>query len=234
MKPRTALRAFVLAVVVAAVLALAALPRTEVLERVGLLLLLVGLGAVAGARPVCFPGLRIQMTPIHAVILVGLGALGPMAAALTGLAGVVGATLGRGHPPVPIRFAFNLGAVTLSTAAAAGALFLAGGRPTQELASMILPLSAATAALFIANTGLLSAAIALEKREGFIRTWRTSFSWSPVSYVCGLTVAVAVLAAIDNIALWAVVFGLPMCWVLTAFYRYHAENILAGTPGRTR
>jgi hypothetical protein len=231
-KPRIALRAFVLAVVVAASLALAALPGTNVLERAGLLSLLVGLGAAAGARPVRFPGLRIEMAPTHPVILVGLGALGPMAAALIGLAGVVGAAVGRGHLPVSIRFVFNLGAVTLSTAAAAGAFFLAGGRPEQDLASMILPLGAATAAYFVANTGLLSAAIALEKRQTLLFTWRTSFFWSAASYVCGLSLAVAVLAAIDNSAVWILVFGLPMCWMLKASYRSHAAN-LAPAAGKS-
>jgi hypothetical protein len=98
---------------------------------------------------------------------------------------------------------------------------------------MILPLGAATAAYFVANTGLLSVAIALEKRQTFICTWRTSFSWSPVSYLCGFAVAVAVLAAIDNIAVWTLVFALPMCWLLTVFHRSHAANVLARTAGKT-
>ena len=234
MKPRVALRAFVIAVVVAAALALVSLPRTDLLERTGLLLLLVGLGAVAAVRPVNFPGLKIEMIPTLPVILVGLGALGPMAAVLISLAGVVGAAIGQGRPPVPIRFAFNLGAVTLSTAAAAGAFFLFGGGHGQGLAILILPLCAATAAYFVANTGLLSAAIALEKRQAFIFTWRTSFSWSPVSYLCGFALAIAVLAVIDSIAVWALVFGLPMCWLLTAFYRGHAATALARAAGSTR
>ena len=101
-------------VIICALLALAALPKMEVLEPSGLLLLLVGLGAVTSARPVRLPFVRIQMIPTHPVILVGLAALGPLAAALIGLGCVAGAALGRGRLPVPIRLAFNLGAVTLS------------------------------------------------------------------------------------------------------------------------
>lgn len=231
-KPRLALRAFVILVVVTASLALAGLASTDVLEQAGLLLLLIGLGAVAGSRPVILPGLRIQMTPTHPIILVGLGTLGPMAAVLIGLAGVFGAAVGRGHLPAPIRFAFNLGAVTLSTAVAAAAFVLAGGRPGQDLPSMILPLGAATAAFFVSNTGLLSAAIALETRQSLILTWRTSFSWSPVSYLCGFPFAVAVLAAVDNIVMWMLLFALPTCWLLTVFYRDHAANVLARTAGK--
>ena len=93
------------------------------------LLFLVGLGAVASARPVRFPGLRIEMIPALPVILIALGALGPMAAALIGLAGVVASGGGRGRLPVPIRFVFNLGAVTLSTAAAAGRVRPCRGTP---------------------------------------------------------------------------------------------------------
>ena len=61
-------------------------------------------------------------------------------------------------------------------------------------------------------------------RQAFLLTWRTSFSWSPVPYLCGLPLAVALLAAVDNIAPWTVLLGLPMCWGLTVLYRYHAEN----------
>jgi hypothetical protein len=231
---RLALRAFVVAVVVAAALALVALPRSDILARPGLLWVLVGLGALAAVRPVRLPGLRIEMIPTLPVILVGLAALGPMAAVLIGLAGVAGAAVGRGRLPVPIHLVFNLAAVTLSAAAAAGAFLLTGGGLGQELTALIMPLFAATAAYFVANTGLPSAAIALDKRQAFMLTWRKSFSWSPISYLCGFALAVALLAAIDSIAVWALVFGIPMCWLLTASYLSHASTLLRGTARKSR
>ena len=225
MKSR-ALISFVFAVDVSALIVLALLPAGALGEQLSTLLLLVGLATLAGARPVHIPSLRHEVTVSHPFIFLALATVGPLAAALVAMAGVVGAALGRrGRRSLTIHFVFNLGTMVLSTAAAAGAFLLAGGRPGQALHSLIFPLVAATAAYFIANSGFVAAVIALEKRRGLFSTWRTSFVWTATPFATGLTIAIAMLAVLDISLLWVPVLSLPPCWLLLMYQRAHANTL---------
>ena len=227
MKSR-ALIGFVVAVDLAALAVLAALPPAGLGDRPGTLLLLIGLAGLAGVRPVRLPGLRHEITATHPFIFLALAALGPMPAALVAVAGVVGAAVGRKGPgPATIRFVFNLGAVCLSSVAASGAFLALGGRPDQTLVSLMLPLAAATVAYFVANTGLAAAAIALEKRQAFFSTWQVCFGWTAVSYFAGLALAAAMFAVLEVLVPWVLVLGLTSCWLLVLFYRAHAATLRA-------
>ena len=126
-----------------------------------------------------------------------------------------------------MRFVFNLGAVCLSTTAASGVFLAVGGRPGQDLLSVMAPLAAAAAAYFVANTSLVAVAIALEKRQGFFSIWRRSFLWTTVSYFTGFTVAVAMLALFNDIGPWAYLLAVPPCWLMVMFYRAHAATLQA-------
>ena len=223
--------AFVLAVDIAALVVLAMLPTAGLRDRPGMLVVLIALTAVAGARPVRIPASKIEMTPTHPFIFVALAALGPMPAVLAGLAGVAGAAVGGGRRPAAIRAAFNLGAVALSSAAASGAFLALRGDAVGDLGALMLPLAAAAVAFFIANTGLVTAAIAIEKRQGYFMTWKNTFSWTPWSYVTGLTLAVAMLAVLDASIAWGFLLVILPCWMLVLFYRSHAaKHSLRETP----
>ena len=123
-----------------------------------------------------------------------------------------------------LRFTFNLGAAVLSTALASSIYLLLGGSTEKSSSAIVVPLAAATAGYFLANTGLVSAAIALERGQGFFSTWRRTFLWTPVSYLAGYAVAVVLLAGGDSILIWSFVFGLPTCWILVVFYRQHVPG----------
>jgi hypothetical protein len=222
----TTLRVFVVTVIVAAAAALVALPSSELLERPTLLALLVALSALAGAYPVRVPLSRYEITATHPFILLALASLSPMAAVVVALAGVLGAAIGRpGRWPAAMRLCFNLGAVALSTAAAAAVFLAMGGGSALDLVALLPPLACATVAFFAANTGLTTAAIALEKRQALFRTWAKSFLWTVVSYFSGLTVAVAMLSVRQAPLLWLLAIGLPACLLLVLFYRFRAENL---------
>ena len=193
-KSRT-LVAYIFAVNAAALGTLLASPAGVLEGHLGTLLILIGLAALAGAKPVRLPRLRHEITATHPFIFLALAALGTMAAVLVALAGVVGAALGR-RPRLALtmRSVLNLGAVCLSTTAASGVFLAVGGRPGQDLLSVMAPLAAATAAYFVANTSLVAVAIALEKRQGFFSIWRRSF---------------LMLALFNDIAPWAYLLAGP-------------------------
>lgn len=233
MKSRTLL-SFVLAVDLSALIVLAVLPAGALGEQLTTLLLLVGLAALAGAHPVHIPTLRHEITASHPFIFLALATVGPLAAALVAMAGVVGAAVGRkGRLPLTIHLVFNLGTVVLSTVAASGAFLVAGGNPGQAVHTLIFPLVAATATYFIANSGLVAAVIALEKRQGLFSTWRTSFVWTATPFATGLTLAIAMLAVLETSMLWVLVLSLAPCWLMLMCYRAHANTLRLENTNRS-
>jgi hypothetical protein len=128
------------------------------------------------------------------------------------------------------RLAFNLGAVFLSTLAASGVFRAAGGgHPDQSLISMVRPLGIATVIYFLVNTGLVAAAISLEKNQPYARTWRVTFMWTLPSCLAGLPLAIAMLVVLDSSVLWTAALSVPACWLIRAFYRSHAQAREANT-----
>jgi signal transduction histidine kinase len=124
-----------------------------------------------------------------------------------------------------MRTAFNLGAVTLSSAAASWAFLQVGGKVGGALWLSFGPLAAATAAYFLVNTGLVTIAIAYQQRTSMLEVWRESFQWTAVSYFTGLTLAAAMIVALQSWGLWVLALAIPPCWLLLAFYKAHREAI---------
>ena len=210
----------------AAALATIATMRGDALgEHLPVLSLLLGVTALAASRPVRIPGMGIELSPTHPLILVALAELGPLAATLTGVAGVLGAAIGRARKPAAVRLVFNLGAVVLSAAVGAWAFLASGGYPHRALPELLLPLLAAATAYWAVNTGLVAMAISVEKCRPFFGTWGELMSWSVVgSGLAGPVVAIAVLATLKAGALWGLLIAVLPCWLLVRYYRSHAER----------
>ena len=85
---------FVLAVDVSALIVLAVVPAGALGGHSSTLLLLVGLAALAGARPVHIPYQRHEVTVSHPFIFLALATVGVIGAALVAMAGVIGAMVG--------------------------------------------------------------------------------------------------------------------------------------------
>ncbi len=189
------------------------------------LLLLVALAALAGANPVRISALRCELTATHPAIFCALAALGPSAAILTAVAGVVGAAVARRGKLPSLRLAYNLAAVSLAAALAAWAFHALGGRAGQPLRTILVPLAGAATVYFLANSGLVAAAIALEMRRSFAASWTSSLSWTVPSYFTGLTIAAVLLLVLESLGPRGLVLGIPPIWLLAAFYRAHRERV---------
>ena len=222
---RNLLGAFVLTVATGAVLVLVALPREGLVEHPWTVLLLASLAALVGGRPVRIPKLKTEVIATHPFVFCSLAAFGPLAAVLTSLMGVLGATAGRQERPKMIRLVFNVGAVVLSTALAHLAFLFLGGTPGAGAVDLILPLTGATLAYFLGNTGLVAVDIALEKNRGLLATWLGSFRWTTVSFFTGLTLAVGLLIVLEVLGPWGLALGVPPCWLLLAFYHSYKERL---------
>jgi hypothetical protein len=217
--------ALVVGVNVAAATALATLPFTGLRESVSTALFIIALAALTASRPVLLPSLKVEMTSTHPLLLIALAVLGPMTAAAVGLVGVIAAAIGKRRYPVPMRLAFNLGAVVLAASAASWTFLALGGRPGDDVAALLWPLVGATIVFYIANTGLVSTAVALEKEQPLFSTWQVSFGWAAASYFAGLTVAAILLLIVQSIGPWGLILVIPPCWLILAFYREHKKRL---------
>jgi hypothetical protein len=220
--PRT-VAAFVIVVVIAALATLPVLDHRGLTDRPLLLLVLLGTAVITSVRPVRIPGLKLHMTASHPFMLVALAAVGPLAAVLVGLISVLTAAVAAERAPNPTRLAFNLSAVALTGSAMSWVFGACGGAAGGSIESHLLPLSAAAMALFAANTGLVSAVIALERSRGLLATWRETFAWNAWTYFVGLSIAVATLAALETSPVWGVLLAAAPCWLLIIFYRSQGE-----------
>jgi signal transduction histidine kinase len=187
--------------------------------------LLALLAALAGARPVRFARFKTELTATHPFVLLAVAVLGPAEAMLVALIGLTGVLIRPGRPMRPERTAFNLGAVVLASAAAAWSYAMAGGEVGGTFWPNLLPLAAATAAYFLVNTGLVTMAIALQQRTPVFEVWRESFEWTAVAYFTGLTLAAAMMAALQSWGTWILALAIPPCWLMLAFYKAHQEAI---------
>ena len=89
--------------------------------------LLASFALMTGTGPVRIPSTKISGSVSDVFVFTALGAFGPMPAGCVAAAGVLGATFQEERHRKPIHFAFNMGNVLFSTAAASVGYLLAGG-----------------------------------------------------------------------------------------------------------
>jgi len=231
MRPRTLI--FVGTVVVAGVLALGLLRWPSLSRDPWTPLLLILMAVLTGARRIRISSLKTSLTGADPLILCALAVVGPAAAVAVGLSGATAAQVGKKSASRGIKVAFNLGAVTVSTVAGAGAFLALGGVPGEPVLTLVWPLAAATAAYFVLNTVLVACAIAMEKRQAVFFTWRESFQWTAVSSFASLSLAVCLVLAFEYLGTWGLTLGLPLCWLVLAYFRSHHDR-LAEQQRRTR
>jgi hypothetical protein len=224
MRPRTLI--FLVGTVVAAgVLAVAFLRGPAVPGNPWTPVLLIVLAVVTGAHRVRISSLKTSLTATDPLILCALAILGPLAAVAVGVCGAAAAQVGKARATRGIKFAFNLGAVATSTAAGAGAFLALGGVPGNPVLTLLWPLAGATAAYFVLNTALVAGAIAMEKRQSVLSTWRKTFLWTAVSFSASLSLAVCLVLTFEYLGAWALALGLPLCWLVLAYFRSHHDRL---------
>jgi signal transduction histidine kinase len=212
-------------VAVAAVIAVALMPSAGLFGQPRTSLLLAALAAIAGARPVRISSMRAELTATQPFVLCAMAAIGPQAGVLAAIAGVLGTSVSRGKFRANIRLAFNLGAIVLTVALSYLVFALLGGSSGGTVWQQLGPLVGATTAYFFVNTGLVTTAISLEKKQSFLGIWRSSFLWTALSYFTGLTLAVFMIFLLERFGVVSVALGMPPALLIASFYRTHKEKL---------
>ena len=183
---------------------------------------LMALSLAAGLRPLRVPRLRVNFVATHSFVLAGLALAGPLGAMLVDFAGLLGALFGRGKRMQPMHLVFNAGLIPVATLASWGTLTLFERREGEALPYGVLPLLAATAAYFAASSMLVASAVALERGQMVMQSWRDSCLWTMPSFGASPLIAVALLAMAPALFPWGALAGLLAVWPLVELNRHKA------------
>ena len=175
-------------------------------DLIGLFAIVLAVGLVQ-ALSIELEGGTISVSAVGA--LAGAALFGPRAA--LPLALTIAAVEWSSRRPPFYQTAFNVGALSLSSLAAAGVFSVVTLDTTTGRLEMVAAGLAAGAVYFLINTGLLSAAMALEGHDRWLRVWGERFSWLIKHYVAFGAFGAAIALAYEAIWLMGIlVFVLPL------------------------
>lgn len=224
-------RAYLVAVSVAGLIALAASAPSVPFQEWRGLLLFAALCGVAQLMPVSL--FRSSSVSVSAgVVFAGLILYGPMAAIWINLGSAAVAAFRPRLKPVH-KIIFNIGNHALA-AAAAGAVYVGVGgtsRP-QQMFAVVLPILVAAVCYFLVQTLIISGIIAMTERTSFFRTWDANFRRSALNFVALAIISISVAGAeMYTGTIGILLFSVPlvMAWFV---FRYIQDQAVADTkPG---
>jgi signal transduction histidine kinase/ActR/RegA family two-component response regulator len=157
----------------------------------------------------------------YAADLTALLLLGPRPAVLIAVAGAwTQCTLNVKHPYPLYRTVFSVCEESI-TMIATGAVYgwLGGSHLVLDESALPKPLVGAIATYFVANTGLVAAAIGLSTGRSPASVWRDEFLWSGVSYIVAGTAGAAAAVVIDRGNHWKAILLLAPVYLTYRSYQ---------------
>ena len=168
------------------------------------LILLVLLSSLTSAFKVQFPiASGSNMSVSYVVDIAALLLRGPHATMIVGAAsGWSQSTLNSTTPNPRYRTLFNA-AILVITVQAAGQVYEAlGGRPRENVETMIVPLAGMALTYFFVNTVPIAIAIGMTTGQSAWRVWKTDFASSAPSYLLGAAAAAVVIQVTESSGYW--------------------------------
>ena len=192
-------------------------------------LMLVALTGVSGWATLRLRAIPASFSISDTFTIAAALLFGPAAGAVTVAADalVMSARLATGgRQPAPVRVLFNVTVPALTMWIAAQVFFTSAGvgplaHARVTICRVLAPLGLFALLYFVLNTGLVAAAVALERRANVVSIWRDHFAPLWLTYfggasLAGVFVLMAVAQVIDRSALMLV---LPLVVVLHLAYR---------------
>jgi hypothetical protein len=188
--------------------------------------IVLALSAVIGMHSMRYSSSSIELSSSHPFLIYSIATFGPRPAVWVILFGMATTLLIRKNRPAPIRTAFNLASIVLSTVIA-GAVFSAfGGMPGRPIGESGLPLLAAAVSYLVINSALIAMVISIDRPNvRFLKACGDALQWGGVAYLTGYAIGVGILYATTALGPAAIVLILPPCWLLLSFYRTHEARV---------
>lgn len=125
-------------------------------------------------------------------------------------------------PPLVVHLVFNLGNMTISTAAS---YWVAAAALTSGLGDALpIVLTLAASVYFVVNTLLVSGILALVDHQRLFQVWSQWFFWSFPYYLLGAAVAGMIVVSSQRIGWHCALLGLPATYLLFVCYRLYIES----------
>ena len=153
------------------------------------------LAAIAGSFSLKIPGVNGRVSACDTIICLSILIFGPYCGAISAAVDAVVGSMRCKTSSQRLRFAiYNAGSSALSAFAVGQVLRRLPGASTTHpqvllSESLLLALCVMAGVYFLINTGLVAAAVALEKSLNFIEVWQKGFMWTCANYVVGAFVA---------------------------------------------
>jgi putative nucleotidyltransferase with HDIG domain len=171
---------------------------------------LAALTVLTGSFTVKIPGLVARLSVSEPFVFAATLWFGPSVGAVTAAldALIMSLWLMPGLKTLH-RLSFNVSVLVISIWTASQVFFLISGidvRAPQypSLALFVGPLYIFTACCFLLNSGMIAAALAIERRQSGLRIWREQFLWLSLNYFGGASVAALLVVYAKSID-WAVI-----------------------------
>ncbi len=156
----------------------------------------------------------------HVVNFWALLALGPAEATCIATVSAWGqCTLRVGARNPPHRVLFNIASLTLAVWLVGLPVGFLGNWGAPGLASLFRTAAIIAPMYFLANTGMVAAAIAFSSRQPVARIWQRNFLWSAPSYLAGAALAaVATAASSRGWFGWLALLAIPLYLVFRSYH----------------
>jgi diguanylate cyclase (GGDEF)-like protein/putative nucleotidyltransferase with HDIG domain len=185
---------------------------------------LAAAGVAASSLKVRVPGMNGSFSANYLVFLLAVVELGLAEAILVGLCSAAWQTLWRPvGRPTPFQAAFNLAAICLSLAAS-HAIYNA---PMHDgpLGGRLLRLLLASATYFLANTALVSGAIAATEGRRPLEVWRGGYAWSLPYYLLSATLVGTIEWVRTNLGWEVAALAVPAVYVAFRSYKLQVDTL---------
>jgi len=194
----------------------------------GHFLIVLALSAVIGMHVMRYSSSSMELSSSHPFLIYSIATFGPRPAIWIILVGMATSMMVRKSRAAPIRIAFNLAAIALSTAAAGAVFSVLGGVPDRPIGELGLPLLGAAVSYLVINSALISMIVSIDRPEvRFLKASADALQWGGVAYLTGYAVGIGILYATSVLGKPAIVLILPPCWLLLSFYRQHEGRLEA-------
>jgi putative nucleotidyltransferase with HDIG domain len=186
---------------------------------------LAGLTLLSGSFTVRVPSFRARISVSETFVFTSVLLFGTCAGTLTvALDVLVVAISSQRRGLQPLRVVFNVASGSLSIWTASHIFYLlAGIQPLSieatRVPELLWPLIALVAVHFLLNSGLVAAALGVERNESAFAIWRRIFPWLSINYFGGASVAALLVSYTRTIDFMALSIIVPLLVISYLTYK---------------